>query len=268
MMDENESSDSESGGHHSGHSGQVKQKRMESAKHEEKKDDKDEHHCTDLIVLGLPFKLTEKDLEEHFGQFGKLTLCEIKKDGKGASKGFGFIQFENFESQLRVLTRPVHTIGGRRCEKGDGRSEYGGIEHAKLFIGRLQEKTSEASLKEFFLNEARKIDPKANIIDTFIPKPFRSFAFITFSSPKIVKEMIKKGDFIIDGSSVSVSSAAPKTTESSSSHSSYASERLYQDYPYSGEWSRSTMHRPTTQFNEQAFVRPYGNKNLKKKHND
>uniref|UniRef100_A0A7E5A1F6 RRM domain-containing protein n=1 Tax=Panagrellus redivivus TaxID=6233 RepID=A0A7E5A1F6_PANRE len=305
MMDDNDSSDSDGGEHRASgdrsghHQVTAKQKRLEPAEPVVKEeppvvpaavattppttvvataDDKDDsEHPTDLIVLGIPFKLTESNLREYFETFGKVVLCEIKRESNGSSKGFGFIKFETFESQLKVLARAVHTIGGRRCQvkvpfskKSDGRDEHTVMEHIKLFVGRLSEKTSETALREFFLAEAKKIDPKASVIDTFIPKPFRSFAFITFSSAKVVKELIRKGDFIIDGSSVSVSSAAPKAPETShynnyspeypnrNTHSHYPEFTQTRRNPWNRNGSSSVHQPPTNRFNEQAFLRPYG----------
>jgi len=36
-----------------------------------------ERKCTDLIVLGLPFKSGEDELKEYFGQFGELVLAQV-----------------------------------------------------------------------------------------------------------------------------------------------------------------------------------------------
>jgi len=36
-----------------------------------------EKKCTDLIVLGLPFKSTEEDLKQYFNQFGELILVQV-----------------------------------------------------------------------------------------------------------------------------------------------------------------------------------------------
>jgi len=36
-----------------------------------------EKKCTDLIVLGLPFKSTEEDLKTYFSQFGDLILVQV-----------------------------------------------------------------------------------------------------------------------------------------------------------------------------------------------
>lgn len=33
--------------------------------------------CSDLIVLGLPYKLTEEELQDYFKEFGNSVLCEV-----------------------------------------------------------------------------------------------------------------------------------------------------------------------------------------------
>ncbi|XP_012253773.2 uncharacterized protein LOC105684734 isoform X1 [Athalia rosae] len=72
--------------------------------------------CTDLIVLGLPWKTTEQNLREYFETFGEVLMAQVKKDAKsGQSKGFGFIRFGSYESQLRCLAQR-HMIDGRWCD--------------------------------------------------------------------------------------------------------------------------------------------------------
>ncbi|KAG7207922.1 hypothetical protein KM043_009511 [Ampulex compressa] len=72
--------------------------------------------CTDLIVLGLPWKTTELNLREYFETFGEVLMAQVKKDAKsGQSKGFGFIRFGSYESQLRCLAQR-HMIDGRWCD--------------------------------------------------------------------------------------------------------------------------------------------------------
>lgn len=67
MMDDeyDSASDTEGGGMHYG----SKQKRMEAAE--------EEPRCVDLVVLGLPYKLTEDELKEYFEEFGKVVLSEV-----------------------------------------------------------------------------------------------------------------------------------------------------------------------------------------------
>jgi len=37
-----------------------------------------EKKCTDLIVLGLPFKSSEDDLKQYFSQYGQLVLVQVQ----------------------------------------------------------------------------------------------------------------------------------------------------------------------------------------------
>ena len=50
------------------------------------------------------------------------------------------------------------------------------------------------------------------VIDVFIPKPFRAFAFVTFQDPAVAQRLCGE-DHIIKGASVHLSSAAPKTKD-------------------------------------------------------
>ena len=72
--------------------------------------------CTDLIVLGLPWKTTEDSLRTYFETYGEVLMTQIKKDVKsGQSKGFGFVRFGSYDVQVRVLSTR-HLIDGRWCE--------------------------------------------------------------------------------------------------------------------------------------------------------
>ena len=64
MMDDENDSESDTEMHYG-----SKQKRMDAAE--------EEPRCVDLIVLGLPYKLTEDELKEYFEQFGKVVLSEV-----------------------------------------------------------------------------------------------------------------------------------------------------------------------------------------------
>ncbi|VDN06553.1 unnamed protein product, partial [Thelazia callipaeda] len=93
----------------------------------------------------------------------------------------------------------------------------------RIFVGRVQEKTTVDTLRKFFNAEAAKIDPNAFVTDVFIPRPFRSFAFVNFSTAAVAKELMRQGDFIIDGSSVAVSAAAPRESDFSPRYGQNAS---------------------------------------------
>lgn len=72
--------------------------------------------CTDLIVLGLPWRTTDEALREFFEKFGEVLIAQVKKDPKtNQSKGFGFVRFSSYEAQMRVLAMR-HMIDGRWCD--------------------------------------------------------------------------------------------------------------------------------------------------------
>ncbi|XP_074097314.1 TAR DNA-binding protein-43 homolog isoform X2 [Cotesia typhae] len=161
--------------------------------------------CTDLIVLGLPWKTTEQNLREYFETFGEVLMAQVKKDPKsGQSKGFGFIRFGSYESQLRCLAQR-HMIDGRWCDVKVPNSKEGMIQQVpcKVFVGRCTEDLTADDLRDYF-------SKFGEVTDVFIPKPFRAFSFVTFLDPEVAQSLCGE-DHIIKGVSVHVSNAAPKS---------------------------------------------------------
>ena len=151
--------------------------------------------CSDLIVLGLPWKTTEQELREYFEPFGEVLMAQVKKDIKtGQSKGFGFIRFSCYESQMRVLAQR-HMIDGRWCDVKIPNSKEGQVQQVpcKVFVGRCTEDMTADDLKvgrrigvqshHFIVREY--FSKFGEVTDVFIPKPFRAFAFITFLDPEV-----------------------------------------------------------------------------------
>ena len=69
---------------------------------------------TDLLIFSIPWKTTEEELKQHFSKFGNIVFANIKKDPEtGNSRGFGFIRFENYESQKKAMEEATHEIDGR-----------------------------------------------------------------------------------------------------------------------------------------------------------
>jgi TAR DNA-binding protein 43 len=168
--------------------------------------------CTDLIVLGLAWKTNEQVLRDYFETFGEVLMVQVKKDNKGQSKGFGFVRFSNYETQLRVLGQR-HQIDGRWCEVKVPNSKEGQVQQVpcKVFVGRCTEDLTQEDLREYF-------SKFGEVTDVFIPKPFRAFSFVTFLDPEIAQSLCGE-DHIIKGVSVHVSNAAPKAQDSSRNQS-------------------------------------------------
>ncbi|XKL59724.1 hypothetical protein PGB90_000740 [Kerria lacca] len=169
----------------------------------------DSNICIDLIVLGLPWQLTEPELKDYFQAFGNIKMAMIKRDqSTGQSKGFGFIRYENYESQIKVLSKR-HFISGRWCDVKIPDSKEGADVHipCKIFVGRVSENITAEDLRNYFCQFGE-------VTDVYIPKPFRSFAFVTFDSPDTAQNLIGE-DHIIKGVSVHVSEASPRYSNNS-----------------------------------------------------
>ncbi|XP_053547448.1 TAR DNA-binding protein 43 isoform X2 [Bombina bombina] len=159
---------------------------------------------SDLIVLGLPWKTTEQDLKDYFTTFGEVIMVQVKKDAKtGHSKGFGFVRFTEYETQIKVMSQR-HMIDGRWCDckLPNSKSPDEPMRSRKVFVGRCTEDMSAEELRQFF-------NQYGEVVDVFIPKPFRAFAFVTFADDQVAQSLCGE-DLIIKGISVHVSTAEPK----------------------------------------------------------
>ncbi|XP_072394010.1 TAR DNA-binding protein 43-like [Diabrotica undecimpunctata] len=159
-------------------------------------------NCTDLIVLGLPYKITEKELKQYFEKYGELLVVQLKTDKEGKSKGYGFIRFAKYESQIKVLSQR-HMIEGRWCDVKIPNSKEGSVPlPRRVYVGRLTEDITAEDVRQYF----KKF---GEVTDVYMPKHFRAFCFVTFLDPEIAQALCGE-DHIIKGSSVYVSDAAPK----------------------------------------------------------
>ncbi|XP_016333821.1 TAR DNA-binding protein 43-like isoform X1 [Sinocyclocheilus anshuiensis] len=169
---------------------------------------------SDLIVLGLPWKTTEQDLKDYFGTFGEVIMVQVKRDAKtGNSKGFGFVRFTDYETQIKAMSQR-HMIDGRWCDCKLPNSKFF-LEQAgpdepmrsrKVFVGRCTEDMTTDELRQFFMQYGE-------VTDVFIPKPFRAFAFVTFADDQVAQSLCGE-DLIIKGTSVHISNAEPKHNNS------------------------------------------------------
>ncbi|KAI1717068.1 RNA recognition motif domain-containing protein [Ditylenchus destructor] len=175
--------------------------------------------CSDLIVLGLPWKTNDDELREYFEQFGPVTMCQIKTNEKKISRGFGFVRMLEYIDQLKVLGQAFHVIGKRKCtvrlrlsKPGDERGEPDLNRNPKVFVNHLPQDVSKERLSQFFTNEAMKLDENCSVLDVYLNKS-RNFAFVTFSSPAVAHEMLDKKEIELDGTFVTITPAAPKGTD-------------------------------------------------------
>jgi len=135
----------------------------------------------DLAVIGLPFKLKTDELKEYFeNNYGETEFCEVKFDrSTGKSRGFGFVRFKDAETAKEALDGE-HYLMGRRVEVKLKKEKP-----MKLFVGRLPNGTTTDDLEKHF-------SQFGELRDTFIPQPFRNFAFLTFASTDDGRACLRK----------------------------------------------------------------------------
>lgn len=57
-----------------------------------------------LFVAGLPYSLTDSQLEEHFSKAGHVLSAKVITDRySGQSKGFGFVEMETEEEAKKAM---------------------------------------------------------------------------------------------------------------------------------------------------------------------
>ncbi|KAH8869144.1 TAR DNA-binding protein [Schistosoma japonicum] len=178
--------------------------------------------CTDLIVLNLAYKTDESTLKEYFSRYGDLVTVQIKRNpDSNASKGFGFIRYSDIQSQIMCLSER-HNIDGRWCDVRIPISKLEGDRQEvsrKVFVGGITEFITADLLRDHFSQFGR-------VIDVFIPKPFRSFAFVSFEDPQVATDLLGK-DQVIEGVTLSIGSAVPKLPPQQNRYSSLYPSSYY-----------------------------------------
>ena len=56
-----------------------------------------------IYAKNFPRDFSEDDLKKFFSKFGEIVSVSISKDDKGFSKGFGFINFANFQDASNAI---------------------------------------------------------------------------------------------------------------------------------------------------------------------
>ena len=114
----------------------------------------------------------------------------------------------------------------------------------KVFIARCTEDLTADDLRNHF-------NQYGEVVDVFIPKPFRSFAFVTFSDPEVAHSLCGE-DHIVKGVSVHVSYAAPKGTDR------YGDKKMPQNGPAPQRGAYTSLVNQGTWHKNNHIAKPIG----------
>jgi len=140
---------------------------------------------SDMIVMNIAYEATEKDVREHFEQFGDLAHLELKYDSEKKPRGFGFIRYTSVDSVEKCF-KGKHILHERTMDitypkdksKDDGTP-------SKLFIGRVPKELTTEELQEYF-------EKFGELKECYIPEPHRGFAFVSFKRQAAAKKVLKQ----------------------------------------------------------------------------
>lgn len=157
-----------------------------------------------LFVGGLSWETSDKELKEHFGQYGEIDSINVKTDpNTGRSRGFAFIVYKYAESIDKVVSAGDHVINNKKVDPKKAKARHG-----KIFVGGLTTEISDEEIKTFF-------GQFGNIVEVEMPfdkqkNQRKGFCFITFDSEQVVNELLKTPKQTISGKEVDVKKATPK----------------------------------------------------------
>lgn len=157
-----------------------------------------------LFVGGLSWETSDKELKEHFSQYGDIESINVKTDpNTGRSRGFAFIVYKSADSIDKVVSAGDHVINNKKVDPKKAKARYG-----KIFVGGLTSEISDEEIKTFF-------GQFGNIVEVEMPfdkqkNQRKGFCFITFDSEQVVNELLKTPKQTISGKEVDVKKATPK----------------------------------------------------------
>ncbi|KAI9847338.1 MAG: hypothetical protein M1830_007393, partial [Pleopsidium flavum] len=147
-----------------------------------------------LYVGNLYFDVTEEDLKKEMERFGTVQSVKIIYDGRGLSKGFGYVEFDQLDQSAKAIEGLNQQVfEGRRLsvqytvkkdpQRAPGAGGARNPPSKTLFIGNMSFDMSDKDLNELFREIHNVIDVRVAIDrKTGQPRGFAHADFIDVSS--------------------------------------------------------------------------------------
>ncbi|KAI1715189.1 RNA recognition motif domain-containing protein [Ditylenchus destructor] len=163
-----------------------------------------------IFVGGMTKFTTVKSLYKHFLPFGTITGCKLARNKlTGASKDFGFVEFETIEQAKKASELYPHLIDDQEVNVSVGR-RHEWQQKFRLFVGGLSKETSVETLRQYF-------SKFGDIVECAIPRDkvngSRGFGYIIYKSGDMINKVLKSAPHYIDNIAVDVKQASARQRE-------------------------------------------------------
>ncbi|TMW57223.1 hypothetical protein Poli38472_003148 [Pythium oligandrum] len=190
-----------------------------------------------IFIGGLSYETTDEKLRSYFSAFGPVTDAVVMKDPiSRRSRGFGFITYADSIYVDRALAQPSHILDNRRVEakravpraESTSRDSFSSTTSSrngsvisnssmcsnvgstkKIFVGGLHYETKDAEFRRYFQQYGKVVS--AEVMFNRETNKSRGFGFVIFENESSVENVLQENDHVIDGKSVEVKRAVPRT---------------------------------------------------------
>ncbi|RYO91302.1 hypothetical protein DL766_002027 [Monosporascus sp. MC13-8B] len=128
-----------------------------------------------VFVSNMTFDATDVHLREAFSQYGDIVSINIGRDGRGLSRGFGFVHFKDEQSANKAVAgadksfwhgRRINVAIANKAAARSPRSARGEEPReptSSLYIGNIPYETSDAELNAIFKELENVVDVRVAI---------------------------------------------------------------------------------------------------------
>ncbi|KAJ8603901.1 hypothetical protein MRB53_042036 [Persea americana] len=180
---------------------------------------------TNLYIGNLFFEVTEAKLAEYFGRYGPIKSTKIVFDGRGLSKGYGYVEYEDLKSaEEAVANLDTSVLEGRRIsvqyavhKERSPRPDFGAKNPPTktLFIGNMSYEMSDKDLNELFRPVKDVTDVRVAIDRrTGQPRGFAHADFITVEAAQEAAKYLESKEYYGRKLRVDFSGASTRSTTS------------------------------------------------------
>ncbi|KAI1265906.1 RNA-binding domain-containing protein [Xylariaceae sp. FL1019] len=176
---------------------------------------------TGIFVSNMTFDATDVHMREAFNKYGEIVSASIGRDGRGLSRGFGFITFTTKEAADRAVNEANKSFwhGRRIIVQHRAQKDETEVSRRKntsrepsnsLYIGNIPYETSDADLNKLFRTLENVRDVRVAVDrNTGWPRGFAHADFADVDSALKAHELLSKTQ--IGGRQLRVDFSTPKS---------------------------------------------------------